>query len=79
MAIVPVALPPSNASSIAMGPCLTVRFRRMSVPFSTVAVSIASPVGVFTVSETIHEPPSSLSSVWLVSDIDWAPTSIFAL
>ena len=34
MAIVPVALPPSNDRSIATGPCLTVRFRRMSVPFS---------------------------------------------
>ena len=79
MAIVPVALPPSNDRSIATGPCLTVRFRRMSVPFSTVAVSTASPVGNFAVSETIHEPPSSLSSVTVVSDIDWAPTSIFAL
>lgn len=57
IAIVPVALPPAKASSIAAGPCLMLRLTGTSVPFSTVVASVASPIGIFAVSVTTQVFP----------------------
>ena len=61
MVIVPVALLSSKARSIATGPCLTTRFFTTSVPFSSVVVSVTSPMGVLAASEATHAPSSSFT------------------
>ncbi len=76
IAIVPVALPPANASSIVTGPCLIVRFTGTSVPFSTVVVSTASPIGIFMVSVTTQVLPSSLTTRVEEICIVWGPAAI---
>ena len=77
MATVPVALPPSNASSITAGPCLIERLRGTRVVLSNVVTSTASPIGIFAVPVTTQAPP--FSSIVCVIDIGIVcpPASIF--
>ena len=78
MLIVPLAWLPEKSTLIAIGPCLTLRFRTSRVPFSRVEVSVIAPIGVSTVSVATHWPPSSAIAVDNFSAICWPPIDSLA-
>jgi hypothetical protein len=75
----PVTLVPANERSMVSGPCVTLRAFTTSVPFSSVHVSVATPIGVVAASVTTHAPLSSLMVSVMSSGIDCPPTAMVAL